>query len=287
KKKLEDSKSVHKIIRSTDYLSQPKPDSGYGGIHLVYSCYEGRYEAHPWKGTNVEIQLRTALQHAWATSLEIIDTLEDIELKTSVTGSPEWRKFFKIAGMLVAHEEELCPLEREEHEILIDDFCTLQNQLDVGTKLRNYNIALSVSSKESLRNSKKNSKDLVLVRMIKSGDKNRKYWVSLDYFKRNQTEAALKELNRSEFDERYDMSVLVSVEGIRSLTKAYPNYFGSTFQFTNFISSQLGVHIKYLRERTEKFLNKLIELESKTGLTEEQTKTKERLIASLKSTKTL
>lgn len=163
----------------------------------------------------------------------------------------------------------------------------MQNQLDVGTKLRNYNIALSVSSKESLRNSKKNSKDLVLVRMIKSGDKNRKYWVSLDYFKRNQTEAALKELNRSEFDERYDMSVLVSVEGIRSLTKAYPNYFGSTFQFTNIISSQLGVHIKYLRERTEKFLNKLIELESKTGLTEEQTKTKERLIASLKSTKTL
>ena len=41
----------------------------------------------------IEIQLRTELQHAWATSLEIIDTLENIKLKTSNEGHEEWRRF--------------------------------------------------------------------------------------------------------------------------------------------------------------------------------------------------
>ncbi|URM13291.1 RelA/SpoT domain-containing protein [Vibrio splendidus] len=79
------SRSVHKITHTSDYLT-PKI-SGYGGVHLIYSCFNDSDCKHNWSKTKVEVQLRTQLQHAWATSLEIIDTLEQIELKTSMGGA--------------------------------------------------------------------------------------------------------------------------------------------------------------------------------------------------------
>ncbi|HGU1538836.1 TPA: GTP pyrophosphokinase, partial [Escherichia coli] len=78
----------------------PKP-SGYSGIHLAYSCFDEENGNNPWSKTKIEVQLRTELQHAWATSLEIIDTLENIKLKTSNEGHPEWRRFFYLSGCLV------------------------------------------------------------------------------------------------------------------------------------------------------------------------------------------
>lgn len=109
KSKLEASRSVHKIISTSDYLT-PKA-SGYSGVHLVYSCFNNVEEDNNWKKTKIEVQLRTNLQHAWATSLEIIDTLKQINLKTSLSGHTSWRRFFSIAGKLVAHDEGAALLE--------------------------------------------------------------------------------------------------------------------------------------------------------------------------------
>lgn len=105
-KRLKNSRSIHQLIRTNDYLT-PK-ESGYSGIHLIYSCFAGSEEECEWKKTKIEVQLRTELQHAWATSLEIIDTLEGIKLKTSTQGHDEWRSFFRVAGLLVAHEDKAC-----------------------------------------------------------------------------------------------------------------------------------------------------------------------------------
>ncbi|WP_394230162.1 RelA/SpoT domain-containing protein [Shewanella colwelliana] len=279
KERLESSKSVHRIKRTKDYLSSPK-NSGYGGLHLIYSCYDGQDDSNPWKGTQAEIQLRTKLQHAWATSLEIIDTLENIELKTSLTGNASWRRFFYVAGQLVAHDEELCLLTEKQHMDLVTEFSQLNTELNVYQKIQHYNIAIDASSR-GFKN-KKNGKGLFLVRMAKNDIKNDKLVATVDYYKRTQAKQALSELNTSELDEKYLMAVLVSAESVRSLKQAYPNYFGSSRQFTAFIVKQIAAHAKYLYRDSINHLEFLIDKEAKVHLTAEEMKIKNELIQVLK-----
>ena len=64
-----------------DYIENPKPD-GYRGIHIV-----GRYRARItnndiWNGQRIEIQLRTKLQHAFATAVETVATFTRSGLKS-------------------------------------------------------------------------------------------------------------------------------------------------------------------------------------------------------------
>lgn len=68
-------------MKCFNYLVSPKRD-GYRGIHLV-----GRYSAQaqknePWNGHRIEIQLRTRLQHAFATAVETVATFTRSTLKT-------------------------------------------------------------------------------------------------------------------------------------------------------------------------------------------------------------
>lgn len=63
--------------RSKDYIKKPKAD-GYRGYHLV-----GRFSNGIEKPRNVEIQLRTKIQHYWATALEIVDLFTGQALKSN------------------------------------------------------------------------------------------------------------------------------------------------------------------------------------------------------------
>ncbi|MHA2767103.1 RelA/SpoT domain-containing protein [Vibrio harveyi] len=242
--KLLKSKSVHKVIYTSDYLSEPKK-SGYGGYHIVYSCYEHQKEPHPWMKARVEIQIRTQLQHAWATSLEIIDSLEGINLKTSIGGHVEWRRYFKILGKLVAHEESFCTLSEDEYANYLGELMDLGTDLNVLKKLNDYSIALSASSASAIPKSKRSSKGLFLI-LINKGSENKK--IKVLYFKPKEASEALSILNTNEIQGKFDTAVLLSAEDARSLRQAYPNYFGSTELLQKFIVSK---ELDYLRRGAE------------------------------------
>ena len=59
----------HKMLRLDDYLDAPK-SSGYRGIHLIYRYFSDRTETY--NGLQIEIQVRTPLQHSWATAVETV-----------------------------------------------------------------------------------------------------------------------------------------------------------------------------------------------------------------------
>ena len=76
----ERSQTQSKIVDIDDYLENPK-QSGYRGVHLIYRYFSSTNEEH--NGLKIEIQLRSKLQHAWATAVETVGTFIKQALKSS------------------------------------------------------------------------------------------------------------------------------------------------------------------------------------------------------------
>ena len=68
------SRARHTLANEKDYIRNPKP-SGYRGIHLVYRYQSDRSKVY--NGLQIELQLRTRTQHAWATAVETVGTFSD------------------------------------------------------------------------------------------------------------------------------------------------------------------------------------------------------------------
>lgn len=86
----------HKLQSEHDYIAEPQ-ESGYRGIHLVFKFNnsQGRQpDSRCWDGLNIDIQLRTELQHVWATGVEIVGTMLHENLKAG-QGNKDWLKLFQ------------------------------------------------------------------------------------------------------------------------------------------------------------------------------------------------
>ena len=90
----ESPRSSNPVRRVYDYLrDDPGPrNSGYRGVHLVYEYGASKEEYH---GLQIELQVRTQLQHAWATAVETMDLFSGSELKYG-KGDPEVLRFFGV-----------------------------------------------------------------------------------------------------------------------------------------------------------------------------------------------
>ena len=96
------SRLRHDLVHIDDYIKKPKV-SGYRGVHLVY-----RYasDTNPdFNGLKVEMQLRTRLQHAWATAVETVSTFTYSSLKSGI-GDDRWLRFFALMGTVMARREK-------------------------------------------------------------------------------------------------------------------------------------------------------------------------------------
>lgn len=232
--KLENSRSVHKIIRVNEYLI-PK-ESGYGGIHLIYSCFEDSKTDNPWKKLKIEVQLRTELQHHWATSLEIIDIVESLNLKTSSGNHYQWRKFFSCAGTLVAHKEGANVLDPDEYFQTVCGMLSAEMAISAITTLARSALSIeSATSEISLGRFPKSTTGMFLLDFF---IEDKKLNTRIRHYNSRNIDNALTDYAESESNEKVNLSVLLSAEDAMNLKKAYPNYFGSSSQFIKFIKDE-------------------------------------------------
>ncbi|EGQ8449467.1 RelA/SpoT domain-containing protein [Vibrio alginolyticus] len=250
-KKLLASRSVHQVIRTQNYLD-PKP-SGYGGVHLIYSCFENQDDTSPtnqYKKLKIEIQLRTQLHHAWATSLEIVDLVKGYNLKTSLVGNDSWRNFFSHAGRLVAaHEGAIELSESEAYGSRLNMIYAMENT-SVLSVLARGTLAIQTASDDRIRKrlpKNHTSNGLYLVKFW-SGPLNKEGEETIRsnvyHYNSKLTNAALEDLEESESDSSVKLAVLVSSENLNNLRKAYPNYFGSSTEFIAFLKAEIRLFLK-------------------------------------------
>lgn len=217
---LEANLSKHRMERTVNYVVNPK-ESGYRSIHFVYKYYSS---SEKYSGLKLELQIRTKLQHNWATAVETAGLLTNTSLKSS-QGSDEWLEFFKIVSSLFAIKESLPKLiehqEIETKDLMIKYF-QICKRLNVIENLR----ALRVSTKH-IESGQLNGDYYILRINVKNKN------VRIGAYNKNQFEKAAKDYAEFEKEsvEGENAVVLVSATSIKALKKAYPSYFLDTSEF--------------------------------------------------------
>jgi hydrogenase maturation factor len=173
----------------------------------------------------LELQIRTILQHNWATAVETAGIITKTSLKSS-KGPDDWLEFFKIVSSLFAIKEGLPILK--EHEIkstqnLMVDCYNISQELDIITILKGLRISANHIDKKNIKNG-----DYYLIH-IKTTYKR----VIITSYTKNQFEKASEDYLDLEkiVENTKDAAVLVSAESFKSLKKAYPSYFLDTSEF--------------------------------------------------------
>lgn len=215
-------KFQHDLVSSKDYIAQPKTD-GYRSIHLIYR-YKNPKEAS-YNGLLLELQLRTRLQHAWATAVETMGTFLGQALKSG-QGEGQWRSFFEVTGSAIAHLESSPPIPGYEALSRNETFKRVaesEAQLRVLEKLRGFSVAAEKITTEKGQG----SFHLVVLNSANKSVSIRPYGMT----RLEQANAAYAEVEKQAQSGEPVEAVLVSAGPVEALKKAYPNYFLDTHEF--------------------------------------------------------
>lgn len=216
----QNSRMRHTLVKENDYISQPK-FSGYRSIHRIYRYVSDRSDTY--NGLQIEVQIRSQLQHAWATAVETVGTFLEQALKAS-RGSDEWLRFFVLMGsaMAIREKKPLVPNSPTSEIQLIRELKKYARDLTVERTLRAYHATLRLSRMPEVRGAR-----YFLVELRPSGEKVN---VSVTAYRGKELQEATDKYLAIEttLTEPGSEAVLVSVESLDSLRRAYPNYFLDT-----------------------------------------------------------
>jgi putative GTP pyrophosphokinase len=221
-KLVETTSAKHSIVTINDYILNPK-SSGYRSIHIIFE-YSNKKKVES-DGLKIELQIRSQLQHIWATAVETMGTFLNTALKSS-EGEKEILDFFALTSSAFAYLENCS---------LIPQYSTLSIEETFKRVIEEYR-RLKIKEKLS-------AYTVVTEHITKNLNDEKYYLVTLDlrnktvnlskYTQRNLTQATIDYMQA----ERHINAgaelqcVLISLESITSLKKAYPNYFLDTKDF--------------------------------------------------------
>ena len=223
-------------IKCKDYILNPK-DDGYRSYHLI-----GKFKDDFGEKKVIEVQIRTKLQHDWATALEIVDLFTGQALKSN-QGNKDWKEFFASVSKQFAVMEE------------IHNFSNLYDDKKFGVYLKELNS--NNDAFESCINTQKYSKKLDVVKRFNAFthslnivdgklEKNsvdgyvlvevdtKKSTVTTSFYKHEDNKEAEKMYIDAEKRAKESTGLviaLVSTTAVGGIKEAYPNYFADSTDF--------------------------------------------------------
>jgi ppGpp synthetase/RelA/SpoT-type nucleotidyltranferase len=218
-----DGNSRHEVSGQDDYIAAPKPD-GYRSHHLILK-FDGSEEQTGGNRLVVEVQLRSRLQHAWATTVEAVGFVRKENLKGG-EGSREWLRLFQLMSGEIACTEgcpvpSSCPESEAERRAELRE---LEVRLEAIKTLESYNQAIRHA--EEFLSLRGNS---YLIRYDMDSHR-----VSVSTFSQFRS-AAVQYFNAEMFSAESENAVLVEVDRVEDLRDAYPNYFLDVTKFTSLL----------------------------------------------------
>lgn len=236
RKELHEAKFNHFLKKEEckNYILNPK-DSGYRGLHdvYVYKSRDTKGSSKDWDGLLVEIQYRTIYQHAWATAVEIIDSISNERLKFSEGGQKQ-QEFFKLASEIIARAFENNKSCRPDltNEELVHSFIEIENEINLLNKLK----ALKAIHKHTEKILEKN---VIIIFDITENNEIKTYvkpFTNLKlansiYFKLEKERPSANIVLVTSNDKKFATSI----------KNAYRNYFADATDFTKYIDDGIKI----------------------------------------------
>ena len=122
-----------------DYIKFPK-ESGYRGVHDVYSYNVNSPHGNKYKGLLIEIQYRTLIQHAWATAVEVVGFITENQPKFE-RGDDRFLEIFRFASEIMsrAFENSNSCLSNLSNRDVVERFDKLDSELNFIQMLEDLN----------------------------------------------------------------------------------------------------------------------------------------------------
>jgi len=230
--KMQSKRAKRELTNMVDYIKSPKAD-GYRSLHLIF-LQPVRKDGLEKK--KIEVQIRTKLQHTWATAVELAEMATNFKLKAG-EGTEDWKRFFVLVSSVFALQEETSPVPGtpETKTQIVKELKDLNDKhkiIDQLAALRLFRIALD---------------DAPQMKELKEGGY-RHYLLYINSEKQeffaqpysNYDQAYRDYVERERRENGIDSVVLVSVESYSSLQAMYPNYFADIGEFLNILHNLLG-----------------------------------------------
>lgn len=207
----------HHDRRQWAYIEAPK-DDGYRSHHISFEFCPRRKEQAVFSGRRVEFQIRTRLQHSWATAVEAVSLFNGEDLKHH-HGSSDWLRLFKLMSGEFAHVEG-CPLGHgmPDRPSRIAEIKAIEAKLDAISTLENIRTATTYAETYLYGDGK-------FFMIVYNNDD---HTVSVERFSEVlQLQARLARVERQIEDGLTRAKVVtVEVSRVENLVRTYPNYFG-------------------------------------------------------------
>jgi hypothetical protein len=214
------------FVGKKDYIQEPKAD-GYRSVHLIYQ-YQGISQNGAFCGLKIEVQIRSRLQHAWATALETIDTFTSQALKSGF-GSDLWKRFFALTGTMIAIREKrpIIPGTPDNYADLVKELKPICAKLHIPDVFHGLSFGVKFLARKGRGSA------IAHIILLNSDAKT----IRVFDFSSNE-EAAEKyiELEKENLGKPHIQSVLVSVDSLQALRSAYPSYYLDTTQFVKIVN---------------------------------------------------
>ena len=229
--------SPHSLKREDSYMDVPRA-SGYRSHHLIFAFQPRNVSEDEFEGRLIEIQIRSRLQHSWATAVEAVGLYKSQNLKAG-QGDAQWLRLFELMSQVFAASEG-CEYALDGSNSRAAEIAELDRALSATQTLDT--LSHAVSNLERVEHDRNHKPRYCVIEYDHEAMR-----VSVRYLDSpSKIGGTFDEIEGDGSTHDNRSHVVVELDKIENLRKAYPNYFGDVQLFKTSLSSV--VHGKPVKE---------------------------------------